>query len=280
MVDEDDDHMQVIIAVHRGHQHVLETMTIRGVRVSVAQPLQQAVRKRSLEMVAFLVTKMGADVDQEEYGDTALTIASERDSVDMVSLLVTTLGARINRATSHRGYTPLLVSTSEIMIRCLINLGADVHAVSTKGNSLLHTHAQHGRFDTMRFLVEDMGFAMGDTNKAGTTAWNLLEAYQVKEDPEGLTRLLRVLVLHSTDFLPPKSYLDLLSSEHVNVLLRGHRLRERLPSYFARRHNVLKKVLSVLPTVLQIMVNDFEGPPTVDEKWATGLGDINILING
>jgi hypothetical protein len=91
-------------------------------------------------------------------------------------------------------------------------------------------------------------------------------------DTTAAVSLLQVMVLRSA---PPAELTARLSPEHARVVEDGARLRARLPAYLARRRALLNAhcpLISPLPEELQALIFKFEGPPTTDELWATGLG--------
>jgi ankyrin repeat protein len=77
-------------------------------------------------MVRFLVTELGANVDQARTdGCTALYVAAEKGLVAVVLLLVKELGAHMNQA-SHKGCTPLYMAAREGHKAVVLCLGKEL----------------------------------------------------------------------------------------------------------------------------------------------------------
>jgi ankyrin repeat protein len=92
-----------------------------------------------------LVQELGADVNQTHDGITALFIAAEDGFSDLVRLLVTELGANINQGIQDVG-TPLTLAAYEgqlAVVRCLIELDAEVEAVVALRRCSIHERPQH-----------------------------------------------------------------------------------------------------------------------------------------
>jgi hypothetical protein len=260
----------------------MESLTIwaqQGVRVTTGKPLYVAARGGHLETMRCLVQQLGAEVSQTYDGDTPLITAVENGFTDLVRLLVMDLGADINQAMSNE-WTPLMLASrgNLAMVRCLVELGAEVGAVDSDGDTALLMSAREGRYTTMQYLLEDAGANFEDVNKHGETVWNLLTVHleeveaEEENDSLALTRLFRVLVLRDA---PPPALVALLSPEPARVVQEGARLRARLPAYLAHRRAYLDlrcPRISVLPGVLRALIYGFEGPVTTEELWATGLG--------
>jgi hypothetical protein len=245
----------------------------QGVRVTTAGPLYFAIQGGFSEVVRLLVQQMGAGVNQN------------------MRLLVTELGVDVNQALPdgtplilalRDGTTPLMVAARRdpddvAVVRCLVELGADVGVVDEDGNTALV--ASVGRFETMRYLLEEAGANVEDSNNFGNNVWEILKRhlemaaiYQEEVDPAALTSLLRVMVLRSA---PPPALVALLSPEDTAMVQEGARLRARLPAYLAHRRAYLDSRcprISLLPGVLRALIYGFEAPGTTEELWATGLG--------
>jgi ankyrin repeat protein len=247
-------------AARAGDVESLTVWASQGVRVTSGWPLCVAARGGRLKAVRFLVRELGADVNQ--YWD---------------------------------GYTPLLSATScgaLAVVRCLVELGADIAAVNDEGDNALLKSIFNGHYPTTWYLVEKAGANMDDVDDDGRTAWDLLirsleeaaeeaaEEYgeeaadndEVQENEAALAGLLRYLVLHYA--LPP-ALVALLSPESARVVQEGARLRARLPAYLAHRRAYLDSRcprISLLTGVLRALIYTFEGPATTNELWATGLG--------
>jgi hypothetical protein len=166
------------------------------------------------------------------------------------------------------------------VVRCLVELGAEVGAIGIDGTTALLESAHSGHYPTMQYLLEDAGANMEDADNFGNNVWDILrkrlkgvEYYdEEEEDPTALSSLLRVLVLRGA---PPPVRVALLSPEPARVVQEGARLRARLPAYHAYRCaylNLRCPRICLLPDVLRALIYGFEGPATTEELWATGLG--------
>jgi hypothetical protein len=219
----------------------------------------------------------------------AFKLASSR-TASFLRCLVQDLGADVNQ--THLGVPPLLMAVSRgdlAVARCLVELGADIGALSVHGDTALHVSARNGHYPTVQYLLEASGASIEDITKGDVTVWDLLidhlenaegahsdddsdEEEVKKEDPLALTGLLRVMVLRGA---PPPALVALLSPEPARVVQEGARLRARLPAYLAHRRAYLDlrcPRISPLPGVLRALIYGFEGPATTEEFWATGLG--------
>lgn len=79
-------------------------------------------------------------------------------------------------ATDNFGDTPLLVAVRKVrfgelgIVEYLIHhAGANLHALTNKGESLLHVAVESGRLGTVEYLVETHGFDIAAEDKAGRT---------------------------------------------------------------------------------------------------------------
>jgi hypothetical protein len=264
----------------------LESLTIwanQGVRCTTAVPLCVAARFDNHEVLQFLVRKMGADVNQlmPNGGATVLLTAVILDDFDlgMVHFLVEQLGADINKATADDG-TPLHVAARKdnlTIVRCLVQLGAEVGTVDNDGYTALLASILTGRFRITQFLLEEAGANMADVNNDGETMWDLLIVHlekvarddDVEHDFTPLTALLRVLVLRDA---PLPALVALLPPEHARVVQEGARLRERLPAYLVRRRALLDAHCPMLLPPLRDLVHGYTQLITTEDLWATGLG--------
>jgi hypothetical protein len=236
-----------------GDLDVLRVWARQSVCVATAEPLYIATRGGRLEVLHCLVRELGADVNQKRrHGVTVLHVAASSGHLAVV--------------------------------RCLIELGAEVGAVDNDGDPPLLVSALNGQFETMWYLLEEAGADMGDVNNGKVTVWDLLIAHLEDDndmnanenfDSAALTSLLRVMVLRSN---PPPALVALPLPEPARVVQEGARLRARLPAYLAHRRAYLDlrcPRISLLPGVLRALIYTFEGPFTTEELWATGLGQPN-----
>jgi hypothetical protein len=227
----------------------LESLTIwakQDVRIPVALPLYVAARLGHLKVLRCLVRGLGADVNQVMRGDTPLKSAAKNGHLTVV--------------------------------RCLVHLGAEVLTADSDGSTALLVSATNGHYPTTQYLLEEASANMDDVDNAGQTVWDMLTVHFEGEcdkgeiDPDGRTRLLRVMVLRGA---PPPALVALLSPEDTGIVQKGARLRARLPAYLTHRRAYLDlrcPRISLLPGVLRALIYTFEGPATTEERWATGLG--------
>jgi hypothetical protein len=155
------------------------------------------------------------------------------------------------------------------MMRCLVELGARIGAVSDLDNSALLVSALFGRYETMPYLLEDAGANIDDVNTGGETVWGLLtdhltaiaegretardrrdllserlEEEEVAEsraetDLVALPGLLRVMVLRGA---PPSALHGdptVARASLARVVREGARLRARLSTYLVRRQALM-----------------------------------------
>jgi hypothetical protein len=226
----------------------LESLMIwarQGVRATSARPLFAAAEYGHSEVVRLLVQQMKIDINQVSSGGaTALLFAA------------------------HDG--------NLAVVRCLLELGAEVGAVNKFGDTTLLTSALAGRYSTTQFLLEHRDANIDDVNNGGETVWGLLtdhlkylEEWEDLEDLGARSGLLRVLALRGA--LPP-ALVALLSPEDINMVQEGARLRARLPAYLGRRRALLDAHCPVLLPPLRALVHGYMELTTAEELWATGLG--------
>jgi hypothetical protein len=206
--------------------------------------------------------------------------AAESGVPAVARLLVRQMGVDVNQASTSDGSTPLILAAVQgnlAMMRCLVELGAEVSAVDNEGDTALLMSAAVGHYSAVQYLLEEANANMDDVNNNGESAWDTLIDRLEEIDDENhedlaLAGLLRVLVLRGG---PPPALVALLSPEPARVVQEGARLRTRLPAYLAHRRAYLDSRcprISVLPGVLRALMYTFEGPATTEELWATGLG--------
>lgn len=96
----------------------------------------------------------GLFIDEEDsYGWTALAATAEYDHVSSANVLLNR-GANIETRDKN-GWTPLLravKSNSHNVLKMLLNQGADHHAVSFRGDTILHLAADSGDCTTLEIL--------------------------------------------------------------------------------------------------------------------------------
>jgi ankyrin repeat protein len=156
------------LAISEKHETVANLLLAKGAAVK-ADDLQAAVRTRNLPLISRLIEK-GADAKQ------ALLTALPGGGLELVKLLVRK-GADPN-ARDYYSKTPLILEADNwseadpAVVRCLLDLGADVNAVDDKGMSALHSAAAHGNTAVVKVLVAG-GADINLKDGKGNTAWVL-----------------------------------------------------------------------------------------------------------
>ena len=119
-------------------------------------PMADAAMGGNLDVVRELVAS-GTDVNAPQGdGMTALHWAAERGDTEMVDLLVVA-GARLDAVTRNGRYTPLHLAGSEgyaLVIRLLLEAGADPNARSSTDATPLHFAAGSGIVEAVRTLLD------------------------------------------------------------------------------------------------------------------------------
>jgi hypothetical protein len=215
-----------------------------------AKPLYLAARGGHLEVVIILVQKLGADVNQAmQNGRMPMMIAAQINNLPVCGAVLggARRGRLVNQGTPN-GYTPLMMTAEGAIIRCLIQLGAEVGAVNSHGKTALLMSAAYGHYSAMQYLQEEANANMDDVitmvSLPGTCCYDTLRSQmrltadddKVKENPAALSGLLRVLVLRVLVLrgAPPPALVALLLATDANMVQEGARLRARIPAYLAR----------------------------------------------
>jgi hypothetical protein len=136
----------------------------QGVKVASGYPLCMAAANNvPLEVLCCLVNDLGADANQASSGGDRmcpLHMAVLRGHLDVVRYLVQKLGADVNLAL-HHGATPVYIAadTGKLdILRLLVGeLGADVHTAIANGCTAVFIAAQKGHVAVVRCLVKDSG---------------------------------------------------------------------------------------------------------------------------
>jgi hypothetical protein len=234
-------------AVFTRNMDQLTTWATNGeaVRFASGWHLRYVIEWCPPKMLQFLVQAFGADVDcvdKEDYGHTVLILAAKKGI--------------------------------EASVRCLIDLGANVAAVSTLGDTALIASISMYHFRTARYLIEEAGANTNDCDMHNISLWELLLVYMAKVtrgdivelDPSALTALLRVMVLHSVPHVLMHKLIML--PERKYILEMGAKVRAALPAYLAQRRALLYNY-TLLIAPLQIIVDDYMELTTTDELWDT-----------
>lgn len=119
-------------------------------------PLLLAI-KNNREDVALVLAKMGADVHfRDSNNSTILMHASELRMVELVQFLIKK-GIDVNAVNNNGHYTALhfAVTSNDLKIFELLLLeGANIEAITEKGNTLLHMAAAHGNIEIVQLLLK------------------------------------------------------------------------------------------------------------------------------
>jgi hypothetical protein len=227
-----------------------------------------------------LVLELGADVNQVFRESTPLIDAADRGNLAVVRCLVE-LAADVNQA-SPDGDTPVIVAAScgrLAVVRYLVQLGT----LDFSADNALYMSTLSGHYSTMQYLVEEVGANMDDVNLLGETVWDQLIMYLVDADgrrrridrDEAETEIAALAALLRVLVLrgaPPSALVALLSPTLARVVQEGARLRARLPTYLARRRALLDAHCPALLPPLRALVHGYMELTTTEELWATGLG--------
>jgi hypothetical protein len=270
--------VMVTEASRAGDLDKLRQWARQGIRVSTSGALICAVARGLVEVVTFLVSELGADVNEGDAdGDTNLIAAVVRGQFEMVQCLVE-LGADVNRV-YFNGATALILAANQAqsnlhVVQYLVQAGARIDEADDDGNTAVIVSARYGQYAILQWMLEHTRAKISETSGDGATIWDLLtfhmaEVRHADHDSAALIALLRVLVLHSA---PSPALVALLSPEPARVVQEGARLRARLPAYLARRLALLGTHCPVLLPPLLDLVHGYMELTTTEELWATGLG--------
>jgi hypothetical protein len=176
-------------AARAGDLEQLRKLARQGGRVTTLAPLVVAVEGGhcQLEVLRCLVQELGANVNQLN-GDTPLTIAAPHGSPPVVRCLVE-LGADVNQATQSDGRTALIIAArfgKLAVVRCLIQLGARIEAVDCSGVTALLQSVRSGHYDTAQYLLEEAGANMDDVSNYGDNVWKMLIEHFEEIDDYGI----------------------------------------------------------------------------------------------
>jgi hypothetical protein len=173
----------LIGAAKTGAHETLAVWARQGVRVTSAVPLFLAARGRHLLALQCLVRELGANVNQTFQGETPLMSAAYERKPAVVRCLLE-LGADVNQASGKTFYAEgrtALHTAAHIgglaSVRYLIQAGAKIGAVDSTGETALLESAQGGHYAAMQYLLEEAGANMDDINNFGETAWDLLREH-------------------------------------------------------------------------------------------------------
>jgi ankyrin repeat protein len=172
----------LIGAAKTGNHESLAVWAKQGVRVTSTVPLFLAARGRHLLALQCLVREVGANVNQTFQGETPLMSAAYERNPTVVRCLLE-LGADVNQASGKTIYAngrTALHTAAHIggfaSVRYLIQAGAKSGAVDSTGETASLESAQGGHYAAMRYLLEEADANMDDIDNFGETAWGLLKA--------------------------------------------------------------------------------------------------------
>ncbi|KAK4205112.1 ankyrin repeat-containing domain protein [Triangularia verruculosa] len=135
-----------------------------------------AVKNRDLDIVKYLITKVGADVEaRNTMGQTALLVAAMNRDLDIVKLILD-VGADVEARDGAEGQTALLVAATighlDIVKYLIAEAGADVEARDRQGmTALLWAGEQStqwsGHLEIVRYLITEAGADAGARDNLG-----------------------------------------------------------------------------------------------------------------
>ena len=107
--------------------------------------------------ITLILIEHGADVNGADADDDpALSYAIMMDQIRMTRLLLAK-GANINKRDGNHsvGCLPIHAVESVPMLSMLMEQGADVEALCTNGKTLLHTCAEKGLYDLVKYILQN-----------------------------------------------------------------------------------------------------------------------------
>jgi ankyrin repeat protein len=180
-------------------------------------PLYLAAQHNNVPIVRYMVTELGADVNQTMRGDggTALLTAADWGRVALVRCLGKELGADVNQSRND-GCTPVSIAcqqTEVAVVRCLVTeLGADVNRSDDQGHTPLYNAARDGKYDLVRCLVKELGADVNQAKENGCTPIMAASFFQYE----------KVLTCSCHWVWRPKPYCIVLVTAHAATALRVH----------------------------------------------------------
>jgi ankyrin repeat protein len=165
---EDVSQESIVEASRIGDMAQLQRWARQGFRVSSPDPLVHAAASGRLDVLRFLVEKLGADVNRAASGGkTALYISSRYGHVAIVVYLAKVLGADVNQA-KEVGETPLHTAAQNghfAVVGILAKeFGADVNSLNQMIDTPLIIAAHEGHADVVYCLIKELG---ADVNLVG-----------------------------------------------------------------------------------------------------------------
>jgi uncharacterized protein len=170
--------------------------------------LNLAIRDKSSDVIAFLLTNQATDVDiSNKFGETPLMIASIEGNLPVVKALVQGRNARLD----HIGWTPLHYACSRghlEVAQFLLANGAIVDSLSPGYTTPLMMAVQSGNEQLVKLLL-DKGADIQLRNTNGLTAIDIAVIYEKPWIAEGLSsrwlKLYKKPYVYSKGVVQPKS---------------------------------------------------------------------------
>jgi hypothetical protein len=164
----------LVQACIRGDMTQLRRWARGGIRVSSAEPLCQAAAHGKLDVVRYLVSDLGADVNQaDDQGYTPLFVAAQKGHLAVVRCFIKELGADVNKATKG-GATPLFMAAQDgllAIVQCLVKeLGADVNLTRKDGATVLMVAAHEKHHRMVAYLMRHGADPQATAPRFGTAA--------------------------------------------------------------------------------------------------------------
>lgn len=149
--------------------------------------LLRAIRADDAQEVSRLISRGVSLAPHPRHGSTPLRAACQLGALNAIKALVAG-GADANERITYRSpvdkrveqdFTPLFYASTPAVVDLLVQLGADVNAVSSTGLSALMRYAHFGRADLVEGLLRNGADAkLRQHKKRGRKARNALELAQ------------------------------------------------------------------------------------------------------
>jgi ankyrin repeat protein len=166
--------------------------------------LRKTVERGDFLRVKFLVKNGDAanNSESDHEGYTALLTAAFYGHSEIVRWLLTKEGGASITEASKMGYTALLLSASFHgglpLVQWLLTKkdGARITEKDNSGNTALLLSSLHGHWMTAKWLIEQGGADVEETNNSGKTIWHRLEKHLVQRTPQlvAVKALLQVTI--------------------------------------------------------------------------------------
>jgi len=229
-----------------------------------------------------LLVSQGADINaQDNYGQTPLHYAADKQIVDMVELLVSQ-GVDIN-AQDNYGRTPLLCSVEndrKDIVEILVSLGADINAKNDNGQTPLHRAVYHCNINLVELLVS-LGADINAIDNNGETPLVMVNrTYSLRECPEKW-RLLKILKKPGLCFITTATCLSLNKSDDCYELNTFRRFRDEWLLKNKEGQELIKEYYQIAPEIVN-KINELPNKEEIYEDiWRSYLSRcLNLIETG